>query len=525
MPPTSRCSARSSSASGTRCDDATNFQRNYSIGEVEVEDGTSSTTRPSTGSAGTTSHTSPALGRPPVSTRSARRFSGPIAAGTARSSSRRAGRATRSPTAGRRAARTTSSSTLEPGETRDVVFVLGYAENPRRREVRPARLADDRQAAASRPVIARYLDPAQVEARSTRLRDHWDGLLGVLQVETPSEHANRMVNVWNPYQCMVTFNLSRSASLFESGIGRGMGFRDSNQDLLGFVHLVPERARARILDIAATQLPTGGAYHQYQPLTKRGNDAVGCGFNDDPLWLILAVAGLPEGDRRPVRSCEEPVPYDNAAGHGDAALRAPAACPPLHARPARPARVAADRACRLERLPEPELLLGGARRVVPDDRQPRGRRRRVGVHRRAVRARSRGACRDRRSARRRRRGGRLPRRRRSTWRRRSWSTVGTASGSDAPTTTRAPRSVRSENDEGQIFIEPQGMCVMAGIGLEDGRGRTRLEIRARAPRHAPRHRAASSPPIRATTWSSARSRPTRRVTRRTAASSATPTRG
>ncbi len=99
-----------------------------------------------------------------------------------------------------------------------------------------------------------------------------------------------MVNIWNAYQCMVTFNMSRSASLFESGIGRGMGFRDSNQDLLGFVHMVPERARERILDIAATQLPTGGAYHQYQPLTKRGNDAVGSDFNDDPLWLVLGVA-------------------------------------------------------------------------------------------------------------------------------------------------------------------------------------------------------------------------------------------
>ena len=75
---------------------------------------------------------------------------------------------------------------------------------------------------------------------------------------------NRMVNIWNAYQCMVTFNMSRSASYFESGIGRGMGFRDSNQDLLGFVHMVPERARQRLLDLAATQLHSGGAYHQYQ---------------------------------------------------------------------------------------------------------------------------------------------------------------------------------------------------------------------------------------------------------------------
>ena len=105
-----------------------------------------------------------------------------------------------------------------------------------------------------------------------------------------------MVNIWNQYQCMVTFNMSRSASYFESGIGRGMGFRDSNQDLLGFVHLVPERARERILDIAATQFEDGSAYHQYQPLTKRGNNEIGSGFNDDPLWLI---SGTPPTSKKP----------------------------------------------------------------------------------------------------------------------------------------------------------------------------------------------------------------------------------
>ena len=88
---------------------------------------------------------------------------------------------------------------------------------------------------------------------------------------------------------MVTFNMSRSASFFEVGIGRGMGFRDINQDLIGFVHQVPERARQRIIDIASTQFPDGGCYHQYQPLTKRGNDAIGGGFNDDPIWLIFVI--------------------------------------------------------------------------------------------------------------------------------------------------------------------------------------------------------------------------------------------
>jgi cellobiose phosphorylase len=133
------------------------------------------------------------------------------------------------------------------------------------------------------------------------------------QVVTPDEHTNRMVNIWNAYQTMITFNMSRSASYFESGIGRGMGFRDSTQDLLGFVHLIPERARERILDLAATQLETGGAYHQYQPLTKRGNNDVGSGFNDDPLWLVLAVTAYVKetGD---FGILNEPAPYDNKPG-------------------------------------------------------------------------------------------------------------------------------------------------------------------------------------------------------------------
>ena len=142
------------------------------------------------------------------------------------------------------------------------------------------------------------------------LRRYWDGLLATYTASTGDERVDRMVNIWNPYQCMVTFNMSRSASYFESGIGRGMGFRDSNQDLLGFVHLVPDRARERILDTAATQFPDGSAYHQYQPLTKRGNTDVGTGFNDDPLWLIEGVAAYIKetGD---FTILDEEVPFDN----------------------------------------------------------------------------------------------------------------------------------------------------------------------------------------------------------------------
>jgi cellobiose phosphorylase len=201
---------------------------------------------------------------------------------------------------------------LQPDETREVVFVLGYAENPAASKFDPPN-SQTLNKASIQPTIQHFLQPAQVEAEFQTLRQRWEAMISTLQVHTPDPHVNRMVNVWNGYQCMVTFNLSRSASYFESGTGRGMGFRDSNQDLLGFVHMVPARARERLLDLAATQLASGGAYHQYQPLTRRGNNAVGAGFNDDPLWLILGVAAYIKetGD---TSILEEPVVFDNQPG-------------------------------------------------------------------------------------------------------------------------------------------------------------------------------------------------------------------
>jgi cellobiose phosphorylase len=201
---------------------------------------------------------------------------------------------------------------LQAGQQKKIIFVLGYHENPKDAKFDPP----DSQTINKRsvlPTISRYLDADVVENAFQALRVHWLGLLDKYQVVTPDDHTNRMVNIWNAYQTMITFNMSRSASYFESGIGRGMGFRDSTQDLLGFVHLIPERARERILDLAATQLKTGGAYHQYQPLTKRGNNDVGSGFNDDPLWLVLAVTAYVKetGDWSIL---EEPAPYDNKPG-------------------------------------------------------------------------------------------------------------------------------------------------------------------------------------------------------------------
>jgi len=176
---------------------------------------------------------------------------------------------------------------LEPGATKEVIFLLGYWENPRDAKFAAPGIINK---TLVKPVIERWLRPETVSAGFASLNAHWADLLDVLRVETPDDDTNRMVNIWNAYQCLVTFNMSRSVSSFETGVSRGMGFRDSCQDLLGSVQLAPKRGRQRILDLASTQFESGGAYHQYQPLTKTGNDAIGSGFNDDPLWLVLGVA-------------------------------------------------------------------------------------------------------------------------------------------------------------------------------------------------------------------------------------------
>lgn len=289
-------------------DDATNFQRNFSVGEVEVEDGviyhkTEYRERRnhfayfacSQSGFGFETQREAFLGR-------YRGWDSPTAV--------EAGQLNNSIAYGWSpiGAHQTKLE-LAPGESRQIVLLLGYHENPDGEKFAPAGSQTINKSTV-KPVIARYLDSREANAAFERLRQHWDSLLGVIQVNTPDLHTNRMVNIWNAYQCMVTFNMSRSASSFESGIGRGLGFRDSNQDLLGFVHMAPARARQRILDLASTQLETGGAYHQYQPLTKRGNNDIGSGFNDDPLWLIVGVSAyLKEtGDWSVL---DESVPYDN----------------------------------------------------------------------------------------------------------------------------------------------------------------------------------------------------------------------
>ncbi len=196
---------------------------------------------------------------------------------------------------------------LAPGESKTFVFVLGYIENPVEEKWESAGIINKKPA---NEMLAKYKTDEDVKKAFDQLLAHWNELLAKYTVISSDDKVNRMVNIWNQYQCMVTFNMSRSASYYESGIGRGMGFRDSCQDLLGFVHLIPDRARQRIIDIASTQFEDGSAYHQYQPLTKKGNSDIGSGFNDDPLWLIAGTSAYirETGD---MTILDDMVPYDN----------------------------------------------------------------------------------------------------------------------------------------------------------------------------------------------------------------------
>ncbi len=362
--------------------------------------------------------------------------------------------------------------TLKPGETRRVIFVLGYHENPIAEKFDPPGSQTINKKSV-RPVIARYLKPAAVDEAFDSLRAYWNLLLGRYQANTPDRHANRMVNIWNAYQCMATFNMSRSASFYESGIGRGLGFRDSTQDLLGFVHMVPERARERILDLAATQLPSGGAYHQYQPLTKRGNNDIGSDFNDDPLWLIIGVAAyLKEtGDWSIL---DESVQYDNAPGsekslyeHLGRSLRYTLErlgphglpligradwndCLNLNCFSDTPGQSFQTTTNKDGKVAE-SIFIGGqfvlAARELAEIAKRRGLASEVQSYLKAAEQMERTV---------------LTEGWDGDWFLRAYDDSGSKVGS-------------RECDEGKIFIEPQGFCVMAGLGLSDGRARKALD--------------------------------------------------
>ncbi len=287
-------------------DDSRNFQRNLNTGEVEV---TGSTIYHKTEYRERRNHYAVYSVNTPVDGFDTSRdaFLGAYR-GAANPEAVEKGKATNSMASGwSPIASHQINMTLKPGETRSFVFVLGYIENPEDQKWESPGIINKKPAES---MLAKYQTDADVDKAFAQLNAYWNDLLSKYTVKSSNDKVDRMVNIWNQYQCMVTFNMSRSASYYESGIGRGMGFRDSCQDLLGFVHLIPDRARERIIDIASTQFEDGSAYHQYQPLTKKGNSDIGSGFNDDPLWLIAGTSAYvrESGD---TTILTEMVPFDN----------------------------------------------------------------------------------------------------------------------------------------------------------------------------------------------------------------------
>ncbi|MDE6719657.1 MAG: glycosyl transferase, partial [Treponemataceae bacterium] len=215
---------------------------------------------------------------------------------------------------------------LKPGEEKTVIFILGYVENANEKKwlskaeaekaVKKGLLRTNTASGIinkekAYEIQKKFNTKSKVEKSFKELKAFWDEIMSHFTLKTGDEKLDRMA-IWNQYQCVVTYNFARSASYFESGIGRGMGFRDTSQDMLGVAHQLPaKRIRERLFDVAATQFEDGSAYHQFQPLTKRGNADIGSNFNDDPLWLVLGVGRYicESGDKA---FLNEMVPFDNS---------------------------------------------------------------------------------------------------------------------------------------------------------------------------------------------------------------------
>ena len=452
-------------------DDATNFQRNLSIGEVEVEDGAiyhKSEYRERRNHFAYLACSDPVAGfdtQRAAFLGSYRGWDTPIAV--------EEGRLSNSIAHGWQPIGAQQIKiSLDAGEQQRSIFLLGYHENASDAKFDPpGSQTINKQAVV--PIIERYRKAEEVELAFQSLRDRWSELLNQFQVSTPDEHTDRMVNIWNPYQMMTTFNLSRSASYFESGVGRGIGFRDSNQDLLGFLHLAPERARERILDLAATQLPSGGAYHQYQPLTKRGNHDIGGNFNDDPLWLVLSAASYIKetGDWDILNA---PATYENQAGteeplldHLERAVQytldrlGPHGLPlighadwndclNLNAFSDSPGQSFQTLTSQDGKVAE-SVFIAGLFILAANELEAMSERlenaQKVEAYRRAAEAME---------------GAIWNAGWDGQWFLRAYDASGAQLGSSA-------------NTEGRIFIESQGICIMAGLGLEDGRAELALD--------------------------------------------------
>ena len=197
---------------------------------------------------------------------------------------------------------------IRPGESKRLITQLGQEVS----------------VAAALPLVRRYRDGRKVDAALEEMARFWDGYLSTMQVETPDINMNRMLNVYNPRQCHVTQNWSRYLSLYQLGCGlRGIGFRDTAQDVMGVMAHASAEARVLIEMLLSVQRGNGSAFHQFNPLTMIANagdsrevEGAPDYYGDDHLWIVLAIAAyLKEtGD---LSFLDKAVPYyeKDRAGH------------------------------------------------------------------------------------------------------------------------------------------------------------------------------------------------------------------
>ena len=199
---------------------------------------------------------------------------------------------------------------LDPGQEKEIIHILGVTDR-------------SEQIAAK---LAHYRKPRNVQAAFKALITDWQAFLSVFSVQTPDPEMNAMLNVWNQVQCRATLYWSRFVSAYETGLGRGLGTRDSAQDTLATVQNAPQRARLTLTMLWKLQFQDGHTWHQVFPLTGEGGPGLAAEFptwpqwfSDDHLWLVIAVCSYlrETGD---FAYLEESIPYwdggaDTVWGH------------------------------------------------------------------------------------------------------------------------------------------------------------------------------------------------------------------
>ncbi|MFW6409678.1 MAG: GH36-type glycosyl hydrolase domain-containing protein [Halanaerobiales bacterium] len=197
------------------------------------------------------------------------------------------------------------SITLRPGEEKDIIYYLGTS---------PEICSLDQK-------LKQYNKIDKIKSELTNIHNYWQKYFDSCQVKTPDENINLMLNTWNPYQCKITFNWSRFVSLYQLGINRGMGFRDSAQDTLGVMHAIPDKCRQLLIQLFKCQHPDGNSFHLFFPLTGKGtsgeageNENVDW-YSDDHLWIIIATTAYIKetGD---IDFLRETIPYSRENTEG-----------------------------------------------------------------------------------------------------------------------------------------------------------------------------------------------------------------